>query len=95
MALALDPQAGGASSLRVSVLLFASYAEAFGGPSVEVTLPAGSTVADLLGRVRDLAPVGAKLPPAPMVAINQSYALSTDRIQQGDEVAIIPPVAGG
>lgn len=82
-------------SLRVSVLLFASYAEAFGAPVVDVTLPAGATVASLLTRVREIAPVGAKLLPAPMVAINQAYALATDRIVQGDEVAIIPPVAGG
>ena len=82
-------------SLRVSVLLFASYAEAFGAPTVDVTLPAGASVASMLTLVRELAPVGAKLPPAPMVAINQAYALVTDRIQAGDEVAIIPPVAGG
>ena len=81
--------------MRVSVLLFASYAEAFGGPSVEVTLPAGASVAAMLSRVREMAPAGAKLPPAPMVAINQHYAVASDRIEPGDEVAIIPPVAGG
>ncbi|MFN5153161.1 MAG: MoaD/ThiS family protein [Gemmatimonadota bacterium] len=33
--------------------------------------------------------------PEPMVAINQRYASAAQVIRAGDEVAIIPPVAGG
>jgi molybdopterin converting factor small subunit len=40
-----------------------------------------------------LAP-GAGLPPA-LVAVNQAYAELSQRLIAGDEVAIIPPVAGG
>lgn len=29
------------------------------------------------------------------VAVNNEYAYATDRIQQNDEIAIIPPVSGG
>jgi len=29
------------------------------------------------------------------LAINQRYALAEDTVQPGDEVALIPPVAGG
>jgi molybdopterin converting factor small subunit len=29
------------------------------------------------------------------VAVNQSYARFDDAVQVGDEVALIPPVAGG
>lgn len=77
----------------MNVLLFASYAEALGAPSVGVTLDDGATVGDLLAAVGKMA-AGAGLPPA-AVAVNSEYASRSLRLAPGDEVAIIPPVAGG
>lgn len=76
------------------VLLFASYAEALGSSEIDIALPERATVADLLARVRALAGAHA-LPAAPLVAVNQEYAAFDALIVPGDEVAIIPPVAGG
>jgi molybdopterin converting factor small subunit len=81
-------------SMEVRVLLFASYADALGSPSVMVTLREGATVRDLLTKVKEMA-VGHSLPPAPLVAINQEYAAAGDIVRAADEVALIPPVAGG
>ena len=80
--------------MTVTVLLFASYADALGGPTVEVTVPAGGTVADVLAAVERL-PNADRLPRTPLVAVNQSYAAADHPVRPGDEVAIIPPVAGG
>lgn len=80
--------------MEVRVLLFASYADAFGAPNLAVTIPDGSTVRELLARVKEMA-VGQALPPAPLIALNQEYASPGDVICVGDEVALIPPVAGG
>jgi molybdopterin converting factor subunit 1 len=80
--------------MEVRVLLFASYADAFGSPNLAVTLREGATVRELLASVKELA-VGHSLPPAPLVAINQEYAAPGDVVRAGDEVALIPPVAGG
>jgi molybdopterin converting factor subunit 1 len=80
--------------MSVTVLLFASYADALGAASVSVDLPAGSTVADVLAELRGR-PGADRLPPAPLVAINQRYAGAASVIRAGDEVAVIPPVAGG
>ncbi len=80
--------------MTVTVLLFASYADAVGASSVELELPAASTVRDLVRRLRDVA--GAeRLPPAPLVAVNERYAAPDCVIAPGDEIAVIPPVAGG
>lgn len=80
--------------MSMRVLLFASYADAVGAPELQVDLPAGSTVAELVQWVR--AHHGEdRLPPAPMVAVNQQYAGLDTTIGENDEVAIIPPVAGG
>ena len=80
--------------MTIAVLLFASYAEALGGSSITLELPSGSSVRDLLDRVARL-PGADRLPPSPLVAVNQCYAPPHHRLTAGDEVAIVPPVAGG
>jgi molybdopterin converting factor small subunit len=78
----------------VTVQLFASYAESFGGASLELPLESGSTVADLLDRLR-LLPGAAILPDSPRVAVNRKFASADQHVDAGDEIALIPPVAGG
>ena len=80
--------------VSINVLLFASYAEMLGAQSLAVDLPAGSTVADLIAQIRRR-PGADRLPASPLVAVNQQYASPSSRIELGDEVALIPPVAGG
>ena len=80
--------------MTVTVLLFASYADALGRSTVEVAVPTGSTVAEVIAAVAEL-PNADCLPASPLVAVNQRYAARDQSIQPGDEVALIPPVAGG
>ena len=80
--------------MSVTVLLFASYADALGATSLSVTLPSDATVADLLAELR-ARPGAGRLPPSPLVAVNLCYATPSTVVREGDEVAVIPPVAGG
>lgn len=80
--------------MEVGVLLFASYADALGTRSMSVTLPHGARVRDALAYVRAL-PGAERLPPAPLVAVNAEYAPLDKALAPGDQVALIPPVAGG
>jgi len=80
--------------MTVTVRLFAFYAESLGRSSVELDMPEGATVGDVVRSVASL-PGAAVLPASPLVALNASYATSQTAISDGDEVAIIPPVAGG
>lgn len=80
--------------MTVRVLLFASYADAIGSPEVALELPAGARVRDVLASVRALAS-GKRVPERPLVAVNQRYAADDQLVAPSDEVAIIPPVAGG
>jgi molybdopterin converting factor subunit 1 len=80
--------------MTLTVLLFASYADALGRSSVELALPSDATVGDMIERLASL-PGAERLPPKPLVAVNQRYASSAHRLAPGDEVAVIPPVAGG
>jgi molybdopterin converting factor small subunit len=80
--------------LPVTALLFASYAEMLGASTIEVCLSRGASVADLVAAIRSL-PGAERLPPRPMVAVNHKYAKYEQILHPGDEVAVIPPVAGG
>jgi molybdopterin converting factor small subunit len=82
------------STLTVRLLLFASYAEALGIDAIELTLDDGATVADAIGQLRAL-PGGERLPPKPLCAINLSQASPGTRLRAGDELAVLPPLAGG
>ena len=59
-----------------------------------MVLAEGSTVSDVLGGVASL-PGGSAVPSGPLVAVNQSYARAATVLHHDDEVALIPPVAGG
>ena len=80
--------------MTVTALLFASYADVLQRESIEITMPNGATVGDVIAHVRAM-PGGAMLPPSPLVAVNQAYARPDVVLASGDEIAIIPPVAGG
>ena len=80
--------------MQLSVLLFASYAEAFDSDRVDVDVPAGAVAGDVVTALR-ARPGGATLPPQPMVAINRRHVRPDHPVSPGDEVAVIPPVAGG
>lgn len=80
--------------MKVTLRLFASYAEAFGRDALALDLPAGSTAADALADVLGR-PGGERLPPRPLLAVNQRYARPDAVLADGDELALIPPVAGG
>lgn len=80
--------------MTVRVLLFASYADVLGATALELELPPEATVADLVKRVRER-PGAALLPARPLVAVNRSYATYDQPVRPTDEVALIPPVAGG
>ena len=82
------------TDVTVRVLLFASYADNIGRETLELTLPGPATVADVVSRIRRL-PGGQSLPPKPLCARNLAHAGQDDRVTAGDEIAILPPLAGG
>lgn len=82
-------------SAKVTILLFAQYAETVGRSRVEISLPRGATVADLLAEFRRQVAEAAALPERLMCAVNLSHVLPGHQLRDGDEVAVLPPMAGG
>lgn len=83
-----------AGEIPVRVQLFGHYRELAGVSCLDLSLPDGSRVEDLVTRLRDL-PILADLPAQPTVAVNRRYADGAHAVSPGDEIALIPPVAGG
>ncbi len=80
--------------MRVTTVFFAVYRELAGAEALQVELAPGSTVRQLIEILR-ARPGGDRLPASPAVAVNQTYAPLDTELSDGDEVALIPPVAGG
>lgn len=81
--------------MRVKVLLFASYRDLTGAGEVDLDLPPSATARVAVSTLRDRGPGFSSLPAEPAVAVNLEYARLDTRLADGDEVALIPPVAGG
>ncbi|HEX7049611.1 MAG TPA: MoaD/ThiS family protein [Longimicrobiales bacterium] len=81
--------------MRVRLHFFALYRDMAGTDATDVELPDGATAAELIGRLRDRGGSLARLPAEPAVAVNLAYAPLDTVLRDGDEVALLPPVAGG
>ncbi len=76
------------------VALFARYAELLGQDQCDVTIPGAATVETLIDAVRRL-PGGDQLPSHPLVAVNRSLSHPLQPLLPTDEIALLPPMAGG
>ncbi len=81
--------------MLVTVKFLASYAEEVGEDEVDLMLPPSSTVADLLDQLRGNFPRWGKMVESPLVARNLEYVRPEQVLEDGDEVAVFPPVSGG
>ncbi|MCX7601573.1 MAG: molybdenum cofactor biosynthesis protein MoaE [Meiothermus sp.] len=78
--------------MRVQVLLFALFREQAGRARLELDLPPGSTVADAKALLEQQYPLQLS---GGLAAINERLAQPGDLLQEGDELAFLPPVSGG
>lgn len=81
--------------MRVRVLYFASFRDAAGRGEETREILSGSRVGDLWDALSREIPYLARFPAAPPVAVNQMYVELGTVLADGDEVAFLPPVAGG
>ena len=81
--------------MKVTVLLFAKAQQIVGADSIELELEDSPRVQSVLDVLEDQYPAMSDFLGLCVVAINHQYAPSRRRIEEGDEVAIIPPVSGG
>lgn len=81
--------------MQVRLLFFASLKDIVGARRLQIDVPAGATVADVLTHLESSYPRLKDYRPVVLTAINEEYVDQTARVSEGDEVAIFPPVSGG
>jgi molybdopterin synthase catalytic subunit/molybdopterin converting factor small subunit len=81
--------------MRVLVKLFGAVREAAGAKELSLDLPEGARVADLRDRLAGDLPVLDAFGDRLAVSVNLELARLDATLHDGDEVALLPPVAGG
>jgi molybdopterin converting factor subunit 1 len=77
------------------VLAFAGVRDVVGASELDMPLPQAATAGSVLDWLIAEHPALADYRACVRLAVNGAYVDATDRVCAGDEVAIIPPVAGG
>lgn len=81
--------------MKARVLLFATLRERFGRSEMVMELSRGTKALEILKILCGDADEAKKMSRSILFAINEEYVPAQTEIQEGDEVALIPPVAGG
>lgn len=78
----------------LTIALFGITRDIVGASSLDLKVAKPTDVAGLLDRLRAEYPRLGELRSL-LVAVNQEYAEGSQPLKKGDEIALIPPVAGG
>jgi molybdopterin converting factor subunit 1 len=81
--------------MRIRVRLFAMQRQQLGVREIPLEVPEGATIAEAWAALAALHPVLAPAGPTLRFARNAAYADREEPLAEGDELALIPPVAGG
>ena len=79
----------------VTVRFFAAYREVTGLRETRVPVRAGATLGELVDRILDAHPALRRHRESMLLAVNEEFAESAVPLEEGDEVALMPPVSGG
>jgi molybdopterin synthase catalytic subunit len=81
--------------MDVEIRLFATLKDLTGRERITISIDGPASVRMLLSAVEDAYPMLTQALPTVLVAVNKAYAGPDERVQDGDEVALFPPVSGG
>ncbi len=81
--------------MRITVRLFASQRELLGTSSLQADVPDPSTAGSALVLLADAHPALRSSIGSTAFAVNREHASPETPLRDGDELALLPPVAGG
>jgi molybdopterin synthase catalytic subunit len=81
--------------VKITVLLFGQAREMAGAESVELGLDRPATVESAFAALKSLHPKLARIERSLLFAVNEEYATMTEGLDDGDHLAVLPPVSGG
>ncbi|HDN79239.1 MAG TPA: molybdopterin converting factor [Chloroflexi bacterium] len=81
--------------MRIKVKLFALYREKAGASELWLELPESASVRQALDKLGEEAPALQGLLNRALIAVSKRYVKPENKLQEGDELAVFPPVSGG
>jgi molybdopterin converting factor subunit 1 len=81
--------------MNCTVLLFAQLAESIGSDRLTLQLPDGATIERALNELASQYEIIASMRDTLAVAIDDRYCARNTTLNDGDTLALIPPVSGG
>ncbi len=81
--------------MKVTVRFFASHREATGLATYVADVPEGASAAQVLDTLCDTFPKLKAFAGSSAFAINRTQVNASTRLGDGDELALLPPMAGG
>jgi molybdopterin synthase sulfur carrier subunit len=82
-------------TITITVKLFAIYQEIYNQPELTLTVADNTTVTDIFHLILTEHPELSTWQTITRFAINMEFVASDTRLQDGDELVLIPPVSGG
>ena len=79
----------------VKVVFYSYFKDLTGCAQTTETLPAGSTVGELVASLSARFPKLGAMRKSMLVTVNVDYQASNAILKEGDEVSLFPPVQGG
>ncbi len=81
--------------MNCTILLFAQLAESIGSDRLTLQLPDGATIEQALNELASQYQIIASMRDSFAVAVDDRYCALTKTLNDGDTLALIPPVSGG
>lgn len=81
--------------MKITVLPFASVKAAVNFASKEMSIDSGASLGTIISILENEYPALAAMRSSLLFAINTAYANEDRLLQDGDSIAIFPPVSGG
>lgn len=81
--------------MKITVRFFARFKEMVGTAQASTEITEGTTIIELVEALHTQFPNLELVPERTLFSVNQEFATSRKVLQNGDEVAIFPPVSGG
>jgi len=81
--------------MKVKVRFYSRHREIVGKAEGEIEVEEGVTINNLMEKLIERYPELEKIRDSTLYSLNHRYAKGDERLKDGDEMAIFPPVEGG
>lgn len=81
--------------MKIKLRFYSEFREITGKGEMEIEIVDGATIRDVMELLKEKYPEIREMERITLFSLNHRYARIDDKLKDGDELAIFPPVEGG